>query len=267
MQTDPNAQPELEHSRPQQQIQKNRKPYIFLVTGIILSIVATGVVFLLTNNQRKDSENKTAQLQAKATSLKKSIQAAQDKNKGAVAASEDTFSKDKIELVDKAISLNMPQGWARLPIDYCGGGSRDSEVLCRDIASIAPTSFIDDKGTSRWVTTIAVYDYDTKDGSAKDWYEQKYDVSLLSGENIPAARNIKIESINSHSTLSYDSVEDGAYVRRYHVIVHDKYAVVINAQLQDGQKYGTYMGAKPYDYQKEYGSILQTLLNSVTFRG
>lgn len=238
---------------------------VLLSFGIVASAYAVGHA-RITNVTRQNNA-----LKAQASSLSKQIKQQDDINKGIVSASDEYKDPDGgLGLLDGAITFTLPKDWSRVPATDCSGGSRDSEVLCYDVAAIAPKSLIND-GKSNWSAGVAVFEYKSTDGSAQNWYETKYDGTPLANYNIPIILNLKTDPINGDSAVSFQA-EGGvykgtlAYTNAFYVLVHGKYAVLVHARLQDGGVYGSYPGAKPYDYRTTYEPILRQFIESIKFK-
>jgi len=233
--------------------------------GVIGSAYITGPVKIASGTRQNN------ELKAKVLSLNEQIKQQNNLNQGiTLANNEYKDSAGKLGLVDGAITFELPKDWARVPTTSCSGGSRDSEVLCYDVAAIAPKSLINE-GQSNWSAEVAVFEYKSTEGSAQNWYEARYDGMPLASYNVPSALNLKTDVINGDSSVSFQLVGEiykgvTAYTNAFYVVVHGKYAVLVHARLQDGGVYGSYPGAKPYDYRTIYEPILRHFIESIKFK-
>lgn len=258
-------------SEPQHKDTARRKHRYSTLILLIAGVGLTAGVYAFKHAHLAKMIDKNDEITARVSDLEGKIKRQNDINDGVVAA-DDKYKdpKGKLGLLDGAITFTMPKGWSRATAEHCTGGFRDSKVLCYDIATIAPdnppAALTGDDGVSHWSAKAAVYKYEGADGSAQNWHETKYDATPLVSYGIPAIRNINTDDINGDSSLSFEIVDDPAYVRVRHIVVHGRYAVLMEAQLQDGGIYGSYPGVKPYDFRDTYGPILRQFFESVKFQ-
>lgn len=253
-----------------QPIEKKGAEFVaWLAFALIILVGVSLAVWIYVHDSSKvrslTSQNNV--LNTQTASLKTQIQQQADINNGVVAPS--SFYKDpagKIGLLNGAITMTMPSGWVRLPQNYCGGGSVDSNVNCEDVAAVAPNNIVKPNGTTNWSASIGVFDYNSSDGTARSWYEKKYFGDTLASYLSPVATNISEAPVSGYSSLVFQWVaqplNNPEYTNAVYVIVHGRYGVVVNAQVQTSTVYGT----NAFDYRATYQPLINQMVQSIKFQ-
>lgn len=267
--------PDMENSEPAHASESGEKPKkrdLGRLEILITAILGLGIVagaYMVGNARLTNAVRQNDALKTQASSLQKQVKQQDDINKGIASVSDGYKDPDGgLGMVDGAITFTMPKDWSRVSASDCSGGSRDSAVLCYDVAAIAPKSLIDAEGNSSWSAEVAVFEYKSSEGNAQNWYETRYDGTPLVNYDVPSILNLKTDPINGDSTISFQAegeVYKGtlAYTNAFYALVHGKYAVLVHARLQDG---GVYGGVKLYDYRSTYEPILRQFIQSVRFK-
>jgi len=248
---------------------KRKKTIVWVIFIIILGAGLITYFYSVGHSKVAILKGKNNSLSVQAANLRQQIQKQDNVNDGTVPAN--SVYKDPaggIGMVNGAVIFTLPKDWVRQPVTGCMGGSVGSDVTCYDIASIAPKALVDSKGAASWSASVAVYAYASSDGSARSWYEKKYDGTPIANYNTPVGISINEASIGDYSALSYERVygplDNPDQDQGFYVVVHGMYAVVVTATLKDVQ---TYQGTQPvFDYRSTYGLDLTHFIQSVKFK-
>ena len=239
---------------------------LFLVIVVVLGLTLVGSTYEARHRHVVSLTHTNAQLASQAASLKANLQKQTDINNGTVSVASTPVKAGVVSMVNGAITFTLPQGWTQTPASGCAGGATiDNQVLCYDVANITTP----DKAFS---AGVAVYQYKTSDGTARQWVENGY-FGPLNTFDIPFATVLSDAPINGDSAFSYTLTESATgsqstpdYVDATYVVVHGTYAVVVEAQVEQNGYYGQAPGVQPYDYRQKYQPLMQQFIQSVKFK-
>ncbi len=227
-----------------------------VVIATFSALAMMGIGYLVPYQKAQTVASKNHALQAQLDALKSKLQAQLATNTGTAATDSYQDPPNKIGLVNGLVLFTLPDGYKRQQVSGCRGGTIDSTAVCEDIAVIGG-------GDGTPAFQVAVYDNNSTDGIAQNWYEQVYDGTPLAGYLDPKAENISTAKIKGYSALSYLAVgspdaKTPTYVNAFYTIMNGKYAVVVSAGLQSASN-------PAYDYRAHYLPILNTFVNTIQF--
>jgi hypothetical protein len=225
----------------------------------MVSAGTVAVLYIMEHGKVTAAINDNSALQLQATALQSQIKQQDDINKG-IAKPANAYKDPAggLGMVDGAVTFTLPKDWARAAASSCQPGANiTSQVLCYDVAKIKPAS-------ADWSANVAVYEYSSAVGTARQWVETKYS-EPLSNFVEPSVKDIVVDPIGGNSAISYNTVSGTAsnpnYIYATYVVVHGKYAVVVTAQVQTKM-----VGQSAYDYRQTYQPALKQFIDSVRFK-
>jgi|GEM_PF-3367859 len=247
---------------------EHSKLLVLVVTLIlVIGVVSAVGVYYKEHANVASVARQNSLLNTQVTTLNNEIRQQNNINSGIVSAgSVYKHPTGKIGLLNSSITMTLPKGWIRVPSSGCTGGTIDSTIVCQDTAAVAPSNLVSSDGTTKWSTTIGVFNYSSADGDGKNWYYTKYE-GMSAGSDLTAINPI-LSTINSYSAYSEErqafhvGYSEPEYVFADYAVVHGQYGVVVGAQVEAG----AVDGPSAFDYRTTYQPLINQMVQSIKFQ-